>query len=119
MDNSPLYDYKLISSRLASLKRARIDQDIPSLKLLVRSGLLRNLGNICHPLLYADSLSATKTLIHEYLDQVVECIDYLARVQEPLLDKFDLFYNVSQSFGNTALILNGGATFGLFHLGTF
>jgi TAG lipase/lysophosphatidylethanolamine acyltransferase len=35
----------------------------------------------------------------------------------PFQQKVDLFAEVSQSFGHTALLLHGGATFGLYHLG--
>jgi TAG lipase / lysophosphatidylethanolamine acyltransferase len=34
-----------------------------------------------------------------------------------LNSKLEFLYDTRQSFGNTALVLQGGATFGLFHLG--
>jgi hypothetical protein len=74
---SPLYDFKLIISRLNSFKAARIAGDTPAMKLLIRSGLLRNLGGICDSRLHTNTFTGTKKLIDEYLNEVVQTIDYL------------------------------------------
>lgn len=89
---SNLYDFKLISSRLNALKQSLDNKDVPNLKLLIRSGLLRNLGNITHPLLFSHSAVGTKTLIEDYLRAVVESIHFLAFVDEPLQKKAEYFY---------------------------
>ncbi|CAM0136537.1 unnamed protein product [Umbelopsis sp. WA50703] len=60
----------------------------------------------------------TKSLIEEYMDQVIEELEYIENTNE--LDqqtKLKFFMDTRQSFGCSALILQGGATFGLYHIG--
>ncbi|KAM3584530.1 triacylglycerol lipase [Umbelopsis sp. WA50703] len=55
----------------------------------------------------------TKSLIEEYMDQVIEELEYIENTNE--LDqqtKLKFFMDTRQSFGCSALILQGGATFG-------
>lgn len=113
-----LYDYKLIFSRIQSLRTARQLKDVPTMKLLIRSGLLRNLGNICDPNLFIRSFTGTKTAIEDYLQEVILTIQAILEVgSEHPHQKLDLFQDVDQSFGHTALLMQGGGSFGLFHLG--
>lgn len=69
------YDYKLINERLASIEIAREAGDVHALVNLLRSGLVRNLGNITAPKLYNRSFAGTKFLIEEYITQVAEVIE--------------------------------------------
>jgi TAG lipase/lysophosphatidylethanolamine acyltransferase len=80
--------------------------------------LLRNLGNICDPRLFTRSFTGTKTAIEDYISEVLNTIQaiYEAGNEHPQ-QKFDLFQDVEQSFGHTALLMQGGGSFGLFHLG--
>lgn len=56
--------------------------------------------------------------IDDYLTEVVNTIQTLYEVgSEHPQQKYDLFQDVAQSFGHTALLLQGGGSFGLFHLG--
>lgn len=51
---------------------------------------------------------------------MVSQLEYLANSELEGLSpqaKVEFFTDTRQSFGNTALLLNGGATFGMFHLG--
>ena len=57
------YDYRLIYSRLQYIIEAREDEDILSLVNLLRSGLVRNLGNITAPRLFNRAYAGTKLLI--------------------------------------------------------
>ena len=117
---SSLFDHNLINSRLSALRAARINSDLPTLILLIRSGLLRNLGGIMDPRLYCVSFTGTKDLIQNYLEEVNTSMQYISEIDTnlvPVQQKLDLFSEVAQSFGHTALLLHGGASFGLFHLG--
>jgi TAG lipase/lysophosphatidylethanolamine acyltransferase len=88
------------------------------MKLLIRSGLLRNLGGILDSRLYTKSVLGTKDVIEEYLEEVCLTLDcLLADTKANPHTQRELFVEVSQSFGHTALLLHGGATFGLYHLG--
>jgi hypothetical protein len=60
-------------------------------------------------------LRRTKHLIEDYTEEVVHQLDYLASSNiDGFGDqaKIDFFSDTRQGFGNTALLLHGGATFG-------
>ncbi|KAK3341739.1 hypothetical protein B0T25DRAFT_351738 [Lasiosphaeria hispida] len=180
------YDYRLIHERLASIEVARDTGDINALVNLLRSGLVRNLGNITAPKLYNRSFAGTKFLIEEYITQVAEAIEEIgllptpeevaaleqppprgqtlppvedaaysnprssrsdrgstsnpnapgtnthssttdlvttSSMPTPLLptmttqNKLDFIHDTRQAFGRSTLVLQGGAIFGLCHLG--
>ncbi|ORX83908.1 patatin-domain-containing protein [Basidiobolus meristosporus CBS 931.73] len=86
----------------------------------LRSGLLRNLGGIHDRRLYRHSYVGTKRLIEEYISELVLELAIIANSDPSKLGvqaKMDFFNDTQQSFGRTALILQGGTTFGLYHLG--
>ena len=115
------YDYKLIKSRLNNLKIVSESEGISSIMFLLRAGLIRNLGGIGKSCLFQHHCHiGTKILIEEYIDEVVKQIDRIAWMEEEEITnlmKIDYFSDVLQSFGRTALIFHGGASFGLCHLG--
>lgn len=127
---SKYYDYRLIHDRLNSIVLAKEEGDILQLVNLLRSGLVRNLGNISAPRLFNRAFAGTKTLIEEYISQIVFAINYVATLPTtPGADgngvipgfnsqaKLDLFHDTRQAFGRSTLVLQGGAIFGLCHLG--
>ncbi|KAK6337669.1 hypothetical protein TWF730_003061 [Orbilia blumenaviensis] len=115
------YDYKMIQERLEALERARGEGDVPGMVNLLRSGMLRNLGNICHGNLYSQSYAGTKLLIEEYIRTVMASLHYIAELPpSPILSpqtKLNILHDTRSSFGRTSLILQGGAIFGLYHIG--
>lgn len=122
IDRSAFYDYELIRNRLSQLRQARERDDAAALVFHLHEGLHGNLGNISSPQLYQHARFGTKTLITRYLDEVVASLNYLC--DSELADQgFDLhkkqefFHSVSQAFGQSALMLSGGAALGLFHIG--
>ncbi|KAI9691761.1 MAG: hypothetical protein M1822_007833 [Bathelium mastoideum] len=122
---SKFYDYRLIYERLQGIIEAREDDDIFSLVNLLRSGLVRNLGNITAPRLFNRAYAGTKLLIEDYITQVALAIGYVtAFPTSPVLGqgltnqaKLDLLHDTRQAFGRSALVLQGGSIFGLCHLG--
>lgn len=162
---------------------AREEQDIQGLVNLLRSGLVRNLGNITATKLYNKSFAGTKFLIEEYITQVAEAIEFISGLpavppsgvgflsnptttitngagasssalstQAPAVHfsdnnssttpgssnsngsggisnikqvpstmsnqmKLDFVHDTRQAFGRSTLVLQGGAIFGLCHLG--
>ncbi|KAI1160254.1 acyl transferase/acyl hydrolase/lysophospholipase [Nemania serpens] len=127
--SSHSYDWTLINDRLNSILAAREDNDLQSLVDLVRSGLVRNLGNITAPKLYNRSFAGTKYLIEEYIPQVAGAVeDINAESTSPQQEydhvftlstqrKLDFLHDARQAFGRTTLVLQGGAIFGLCHVG--
>ncbi|KAF1996838.1 hypothetical protein P154DRAFT_497866 [Amniculicola lignicola CBS 123094] len=122
---SKYYDYRLIYERLQAIIEAREEDDILSLVSLLRSGLVRNLGNITTPRLFSRAYAGTKLLIEDYITQVALAIDYLTTYPtSPNSDagltnqaKLDVLHDTRQAFGRSVLVLQGGAIFGLCHLG--
>ncbi|KAJ3277012.1 hypothetical protein HDV01_000064 [Terramyces sp. JEL0728] len=110
-------DYHTWASIAKQLDDKQVTEDYPAMKLLIRSGLLRNLGGIMDHRLFEKTNFGTKKFIEEYLDLVTECIQKISDLPTTETLKLELLNDVSQSFGNTALLLHGGATFGLYHLG--
>src|SRR5690606_30078462 len=79
-----------------------------------------NLGNISNPMLYRFSRVGTKRLIENYLAEVSTALNYLCdnEFEEfPFKDKLDFFETTGQAFGQSCLMLSGGAALGLFHIG--
>ncbi len=117
---SPLYNYELIYNRLMELRTAHQRRDLITLVRSLREGLHHDLGNMGNVRLYQKSHVGTKHLIEEYVNQVCDSIDFVCNTEIPdlpLKQKLDFFKDTSLSFGRPALLLSGGATLGLFHLG--
>ncbi|KAL1920065.1 uncharacterized protein VTP21DRAFT_1211 [Calcarisporiella thermophila] len=117
---SRFYDYKYIYQKLQHLKRVRENNDVDAMLYLLRSGLIRNLAGLGNPRLYSRSYLGTKNLIEEYLCTVVDAFEYIADNNFPDLSrqsKLNFFSDARQCFGRSALLLYGGSSFGLFHLG--
>ncbi|MEM9529471.1 MAG: DUF3336 domain-containing protein [Pseudomonadota bacterium] len=116
----PLYDYRLIAARTRLLRRLRRENKVERLTFYLREELHGNLGNIANPALYQVARFGTKKLITDYLDEVVSALEHLCdgRFKDlPKARKQVFFKRAAQSFGRSALVLSGGATLGLFHLG--
>ena len=119
-DTSHDYDWRLIRSRLRQIRQYR--QDGAWVKLIhhLRQGLHWNLGNTGNPALYAHCRIGTKHLIHEYITEVASALNQICDTELAELPqgaKLKFFREVEQSYGNSALMLSGGATLGMFHLG--
>lgn len=114
------YNYKLIRERLNELRRLRGENDIERLVYSLHEGLHGNLGNIANPALYSHCRVGTKQLIEDYLNEVCASLNYLCDTQFDTFssnDKSLFFRRTGHSFGRSALMLSGGATLGVFHLG--
>jgi TAG lipase/lysophosphatidylethanolamine acyltransferase len=104
---------------------AREGEDILTLVNLLRSGLVRNLGNITSTKLFTHAYAGTKLLIDDYITQVALSIQYVASLQPAHMQtsgftsqaKLELLHDTRQAFGRTTLLLQGGSAFGLCHLG--
>ncbi len=122
IDRSPFYDYELIRNRKNQLKKARQQGEAATLMFHLQEGLHGNLGNISNVALYRKARFGTKVLITQYLDEVVAALEYLCDTDLSaqgfgLPEKQVFFDTVGQAFGQTALMLSGGAALGLFHIG--
>lgn len=114
----------MIFERLQAIIETREDEDILGLVNLLRSGLVRNLGNITAPRLFNRAYAGTKLLIEDYITHVALAIEHVAAYPTSSQPhgltsqaKLDLLHDTRQAFGRTALVLQGGAIFGLCHIG--
>lgn len=117
---SDLYHYELIYDRLSSIRQYHQQKDYERLKRALREGLHHDLGNMGSAALYTRSRVGTKHLIEEYITEVCESLDFLCDQTVPGVsdeDKIPFFRDTLTSYGRPALLLSGGATLGMFHLG--
>lgn len=110
--------------RLNELDEARINCDVRAMMYLVRTALSRDLGGMGSVDLYRHSYTGTKELIERYVDSAVKTIEALVEKSAVVLpegmqqkDLLDGLLQSRQSFGRSALLLSGGATFGMMHIG--
>lgn len=114
------YDWRLIRSRLRQIRQYRQENDIPKLIHHLRQGLHWNLGNTGNPELYNHCRVGTKHLVREYVTEVSNVLQSLCELESPQFphhEKLKFFHEVALSYGRSALMLSGGATLGLFHVG--
>lgn len=106
------------------MDEARLSCDVGRMLHLVRTALSRDLGSMSNPGLYKHSHIGTKSLVDRYISSTIQTLDALLGVSERrkcdskeskyMLDQLLL---ARQAFGRTALMLSGGATFGMNHIG--
>ncbi|MFH1885905.1 MAG: DUF3336 domain-containing protein [Pseudomonadota bacterium] len=117
---SPHYKYELIRRHTDEMRAFRDTANVYRLLDLLHESLGRNLGDVANPALYDVALSGTKHLIEEYLSEAETSLCFLCDndfVQLPQDKKARLFRQAIHSLGRPALMLSGGSTLGLFHLG--
>jgi TAG lipase/steryl ester hydrolase/phospholipase A2/LPA acyltransferase len=120
---SPEYNVPLIQTRLKQLDDARLDQDASRMLFLIRTSLHRSLGGMGDLRLYKHSHIGTKRLIEQYIESAQETLKELLKLsdsQQSHLDRrfiLDNLLEARQSFGRSALLLSGGGTFGMNHIG--
>lgn len=118
------YNPELVEKRLQELDEARINCDLRSMLHLVRTALSRDLGGMGNIDLYRHSYTGTKKLIERYVESALQTITSLVDRSAHGLpsgletkDILDAVLSARQSFGRSALLLSGGGTFGMTHIG--
>ncbi|SPJ88789.1 related to TGL4 - triacylglycerol lipase [Fusarium torulosum] len=116
------YNPELIQERLEALDEARTKCDVHTMMHLIRTALSRDLGGMDNVDLYRHSYSGTKHLIERYVESTVKTIDAVvtqSRIDQSIenRDLLDGILFARQSYGRSALLLSGGGTFGMSHIG--
>ncbi|EEB07401.1 triacylglycerol lipase [Schizosaccharomyces japonicus yFS275] len=112
------YDYKLIQRRLECLKRYRSEKNDRAIMCTLRSGFIRNLGNLGDPSLFTRTYYGTKILIEDYVHETCKCLHSVRMSKEiPRIEKLEFFFAAKLSIGRTCLFFNGGTAYGLYHFG--
>jgi len=119
-ETSEDYDFRLIASRVRLLRQLRRRKDYDQMVFRLREELHGNLGNMANPVLYQHARAGTKQLINDYLDEVTAALNLICDSEVEILPpsrKRRFFNRAARSFGRSALLLSGGASLGLFHIG--
>ncbi|OTG88335.1 hypothetical protein B9T31_02140 [Acinetobacter sp. ANC 4558] len=119
-NTSPYFDAAVIASRLNLLKRYKSMQRGKDLMHVLHEGLTYDVANIAHPMLFTATCIGTKIIIEDYIDQVSECLAYIASCEctdISLKEKIKFFTESKVAYGQPAIMFSGGATLGLFHTG--
>ncbi|KAL8794362.1 MAG: hypothetical protein Q9195_003060 [Heterodermia aff. obscurata] len=121
---SPDYNANLVAVRLKQMDEARISCDIGRMLFLLRTSLSRGLGDMGNLKLYKHTHIGTKDLIERYITSTLSTLKALLDVSakakcDGMESKYILEQVLSsrQAFGRSALLLSGGATFGMNHTG--
>ncbi|CAN9253732.1 unnamed protein product [Alternaria alternata] len=124
-DDTTEYNVDLVAARLKELDDARLSCDVKRMLFLVRTTLTRGLGDMGDLRLYKHSHIGTKRLIERYIESAQQTMAALLDVSEKQGDQcpieprrlVDQLLQTRQSFGRSALLLSGGGTFGMNHIG--
>lgn len=95
-------------------------KDILGVTHYIRAYLVKNLFSINNPLLYQYCTYGTKNLINQFQHEIIKSLDFIANYKEsnyPLYKKLEFFSEVRHCFGRSALMLSGGASLGIYHIG--
>ncbi|KAI0549613.1 acyl transferase/acyl hydrolase/lysophospholipase [Xylaria curta] len=122
------YNPEILAARLKDLDEARTAGDTRAMMHLIRTALSRDLGGMGNIDLYRHSHRGTKKLIERYVDSAIQTINTLVERSSPYphshhdshfgpRDLLDGMLYARQSFGRSALLLSGGGTFGMTHIG--
>ena len=118
------FDAPLVQARLKLLNEARQQGDVRRMLYIIRTSLSRGLGGMGNVELYQHSHTGTKDLIENYIDATIETIEKLTKTEEEVLpagmeikDLLEQVVNARHAFGRSALLLSGGATLGMYHIG--
>ena len=119
-DKSTEYDYKLVQKRLKRIKEARLRQDVQGLMSILHEGIHGNMGNIANPSLYQQTKTGTKVLIEQFLNELFQSLGDIFNAPNEKISfyqKLSFFEQTSHAYGQSCLMLSGGAGLGFFHCG--
>lgn len=114
------YDHDTVYKNLQELRNARLSKDYNLLLYLIRTKWTRNVGNMGDVNLYRHSHVGTKRLIEEFIEECQLSLDYLTSDPDINLDDrylLGMLIQTRKNIGRTALLLSGGSTFGVSHVG--
>lgn len=107
-----------IRSHQNLLEKILKDRNAPSLVNSLTESLYRFLNEINDSQRYCIQKTDSETLMSSYLNTVYQCFEHLQNT--PSLtkkEKLRLLQNAQHNLGAPALMLSGGGTFGIYHLG--
>ena len=119
-DGCELLHETLIREHIDAMGRGRQKGDTRALTRVLQESLYRHLGEIANPDLYITARTGTKYLVTEFLDEVDRSMNFICDHDMPGVteqQKLRLFRDAERVYGRPALMLSGGAAFGIYHIG--
>ncbi|GGY74823.1 DUF3336 domain-containing protein [Marinobacter zhanjiangensis] len=110
----------LIREHIRLMHSCRHKGDPAALTRVLQESLYRHLGELSNPDLYAMARTGTKQVVGEFLDEVRRAMNYICDKPQSGMSveqKLQLFQRADKVFGRPALMLSGGAAFGIYHFG--
>lgn len=118
--NTDMLHVPLIQEHIRLMHRFRHQGNPAALTRVLQESLYRHLGELSNPDLYATARTGTKRVVSEFLDEVRRGMNYICDKPQANLSmeqKLALFRRAEKVFGRPALMLSGGAAFGIYHFG--
>ena len=119
-ESSSLYDNEAIRERYDKLVKLRETDDAEGLLFMLNEGIHGNVGSMGNPALYRKAAIGTKDLVHHYINEIVEALQYIAALDDQRIsfeERLDFFRRASHCYGRPALMLSGAGSLGNFHAG--
>lgn len=119
-DASEFCHEQLMREHIQHMQALRQTDDLKGLIGLLQESVYRHTGELNNPELYQYARTGTKRIVTEYLDEVERVMRTLSEQTIPHIPesrKLELFEQAARVYGRPALILSGGAAFGIYHLG--
>lgn len=119
-DESKHFDHKSIRRRLKRLSKLWKSQDNAGLLYALNEGIHGNMDGMGNARLHEKAKFGTKRLIQDYVDAIVNSLEYLAsdKVTDiPFEEKLDFFRRAQHCYGRSAFLMSGSGAFLYFHLG--
>ena len=119
-DESKHFDNASIRRRLRRLSRLWKVQDNAGLLYALNEGIHGNMDGMGNDRLHQKAKFGTKQLIQDYVDAIVNSLEYLAsdKVDDiPFEEKLDFFRRAQHCYGRSAFLMSGSGAFLYFHMG--
>lgn len=122
-DQDEHYDHEDLKRKLQNLESARDNEDLTRMLEVIRTELGRDVAGIGNPKLYEHCRIGTKDLIEKYITTAVDTIESAMRLAARERDgrvAWEIKHKVvetRQAYGRTGLLLSGGGTMGMMHIG--
>lgn len=110
----------LIREHIRLMHKHRMQGQPAALTRVLQESLYRHLGELSNPDLYTVARTGTRHIVSEFLEEVRRGMNYICDKPQPGLSteqKLQLFRRAEKVFGRPALMLSGGAAFGIYHFG--
>lgn len=110
----------LMREHMQAMEQCRRKKDTRRLIRVLQESLYRHLGELSNPDLYAVARTGTKCLVGDFLEAVETSMEFICDNPIPEVSparKLEMFRDAERVYGRPALMLSGGAAFGVYHLG--